>query len=72
MASNLCTDRWLVSAVYGLCTDQWSLTPVIPITPPVHAHAGHGRYIHIWDEDLTEEEILILATYYLMRTDIEL
>jgi hypothetical protein len=73
MANNLCTDRWEVSTGYNLCTDLWSVNPVIPITPPsVHKHRQGGRYLQIWDEDLTEEEILILATYYLMRTDIEL
>jgi hypothetical protein len=71
---SLCTDRWgiAVEAGYDLCTDYWSLFPEMPVIPPHHIHAGHGRYVHIWDEDLTDEEVLILATYYLMRTDIEL
>jgi hypothetical protein len=72
MASNLCTDRWLISAIYGLCTDNWSIAPVIPFIPPVPTRRGHGKYISILDEDLTEEDALILATYYLIRSRWEL
>jgi hypothetical protein len=70
MASNLCTDRWGITAGYNLCTDYWSILPVISPYVPVHARPGHGRFII--EYELPDDEALILAAYYLMRTRWEL
>jgi hypothetical protein len=70
MASTLCTDRWGITSGYALCTDQWAIFPVITPYVPTHVRAGHGRFIY--EYELPDEEALILAAYYLMRTRWEL